>query len=713
MDDHDAVRRTRTDLARMKRAIAVALALCAPWPLAAQNAITQEGTVLQNSPMMFRGNNRARQGAPAQGAPKGQIAETGDAVVGGRCDYSAPTDTPDGYSFVCIDGKGNSVISGGTKFPSQPFTIVVNGTRYEMPFNVAIIGSDAIVGDISGLKAAVGAAGKRMTRLGYNMPGDGGLAMYNWATVNCAAADNGAQVQPTGVTGCWIADFSGTQPTPMVWGARGNGTIDDTAAVQAAINAMQGKAKILYLGPFRYLIGAQLNVSDVLNIVGEGVKGDTYASTCPTGSSSFIINSNINALSLTAKYAGVKGVCFQMGTAPGQRTAGGVAISAKSTTGNGSRNDIIDNTIIYSAKGIYLTGLPGNQNNGSTIRGNLIISPSQIGISIGAESTGAGTVGTMLSDNQIVCHATIGGDATTANAYGLFVYDGAVTADMTDNGPYGCNVGTSLEPGANQLASGSFSGVLGDSSKTADLYIGPKTAGIATGRFVNFWVSNAAAGNTTDRPIWITTYNGGTVKRLLFSGGQVHSNYGQTSASITVDGASDVLFDGIMFHGNGPESVIGPAYDIINSYTITLSGNHIPGDYQAGIRVYGAGTNGIGIVGNTNFGGRPFAIDTINPNMTMVIKDNIGPSMICANLTTANDVTFTDATDCYKTVGAGEIWTMAGGWGGRDVMLLAGASLVLHNNVPLNGVCRPNLTMVAGDSIRLRYNASDKCWMQN
>ena len=53
----------------MKRAIAVALALCAPWPLAAQNAITQEGTVLQNAPMMFRGNNRARQGATVQGAP--------------------------------------------------------------------------------------------------------------------------------------------------------------------------------------------------------------------------------------------------------------------------------------------------------------------------------------------------------------------------------------------------------------------------------------------------------------------------------------------------------------------------------------------------------------------------------------------------------------------------------------------------------------------
>ena len=78
----------------MRKILAIALALCAPWPLAAQNAITQEGTVLQNSPMMFRGNNRARQGAPVQGAPKGQIVETGDSVVGGRCDYSEKRKRP-------------------------------------------------------------------------------------------------------------------------------------------------------------------------------------------------------------------------------------------------------------------------------------------------------------------------------------------------------------------------------------------------------------------------------------------------------------------------------------------------------------------------------------------------------------------------------------------------------------------------------------------
>ena len=66
----------------MKRVLVAALMLLALAPEgAAQNAITQEGTALQNSPMMFRSNNRARQGATVNGAPTGQTVTTGDSVV--------------------------------------------------------------------------------------------------------------------------------------------------------------------------------------------------------------------------------------------------------------------------------------------------------------------------------------------------------------------------------------------------------------------------------------------------------------------------------------------------------------------------------------------------------------------------------------------------------------------------------------------------------
>jgi hypothetical protein len=113
--------------------LAVLALACVPWPASAQNAITQEGTVLQNSPMMFRGNNRARQGAGVGGAPSGQTVTTGDSVVGGRCDYSAPTDAPGGYYKLCVDAAAGRIVLDGTKAPPLGLTVEINGSTYGFP----------------------------------------------------------------------------------------------------------------------------------------------------------------------------------------------------------------------------------------------------------------------------------------------------------------------------------------------------------------------------------------------------------------------------------------------------------------------------------------------------------------------------------------------------------------------------------------------------
>jgi hypothetical protein len=113
--------------------LAVLALACVPWPAAAQNAITQEGTALQNSPMMFRGNNRARQGAGVGGAPSGQTITTGDSVVGGRCDYSAPTDAPGGYYKLCVDAAAGKIVLDGTKAPPLGLTVEINGSTYGFP----------------------------------------------------------------------------------------------------------------------------------------------------------------------------------------------------------------------------------------------------------------------------------------------------------------------------------------------------------------------------------------------------------------------------------------------------------------------------------------------------------------------------------------------------------------------------------------------------
>ena len=281
----------------MKRAIAVALALCAPWPLAAQNAITQEGTVLQNAPMMFRGNNRARQGATVNGAPRGQTVDTGDSVVGGRCDYSAPTDDPAGYQKLCIDAKTGTITLDGTKSPlPDTITVKIGDKTYHVPGAAVIEGSDAVVPDNIALKAAVGAVGKRVVRLGFYAPGDGGLATYNWSGTDCVSPDNGAQVQPN-TTGCWTADLMAGPIMPQLFGAKGDGVANDAPAIQAAVTAANG-AKV-YLPRGTYRICSAITSTTPVWIAGAGsgsgpstVLPNTKITLCNAAQNGFTINSN-------------------------------------------------------------------------------------------------------------------------------------------------------------------------------------------------------------------------------------------------------------------------------------------------------------------------------------------------------------------------------------------------------------------------------------
>jgi len=177
----------------MKRALAVALALCALVPEGhAQNAITQEGTVIQNSPMMFRGNNRARQGATVGGAPTGQIVTTGDAVVGGRCDYSAPTDAL--YYRLCLDAKNGQIIYDGTDSP-KGLSFLINGEQIA-------IGSGGGGGTFPGIVSGVISGEKTQG----NSPGDYG-GIWSFAGVS-VTADTATNLMPSSGIPAWSVNHS-------------------------------------------------------------------------------------------------------------------------------------------------------------------------------------------------------------------------------------------------------------------------------------------------------------------------------------------------------------------------------------------------------------------------------------------------------------------------------------------------------------------------
>jgi hypothetical protein len=104
---------------------------------------------------------------------------------------------------------------------------------------------------------------------GYWGPGDGGGGAFYWdATQAIVNDDGGTIVAPTGaVVGCWMRLFEG-QFSVRSFGAKGDGTTDDTLAIQRAIDAAQRTgiraAKVVFPAG-SYVVGATASSGLVVN----------------------------------------------------------------------------------------------------------------------------------------------------------------------------------------------------------------------------------------------------------------------------------------------------------------------------------------------------------------------------------------------------------------------------------------------------------------
>src|ERR1700692_1129680 len=102
-------------------------------------------------------------------------------------------------------------------------------------------------------------------------------------TVPNSTAPDG-KIQPiAGITTKALADEFKGAVTPIEFGAKGNGSSDDTAAVQAAINSAATRHVTLDLGGPVYGIASALTASKLVIIAGSVGGSGLYGHTCPEG----------------------------------------------------------------------------------------------------------------------------------------------------------------------------------------------------------------------------------------------------------------------------------------------------------------------------------------------------------------------------------------------------------------------------------------------
>ena len=127
-----------------------------------------------------------------------------------------------------------------------------------------------VVTNIAGLRAQTNGSAQAIYVEGYSNPDDGGQGLFIYTPSDTTSADNGGTVIIDAAGDRWKRDFTG--PASVRWfGARGDGSTNDTTAIQAALNATQS----VFLPAGTYVTSATLNIT----LDGAEVSGDSSADT--------------------------------------------------------------------------------------------------------------------------------------------------------------------------------------------------------------------------------------------------------------------------------------------------------------------------------------------------------------------------------------------------------------------------------------------------
>ncbi|AAR89341.2 gp48 [Burkholderia phage Bcep43] len=540
-------------------------------------------------------------------------------------------------------------------------------------------------------------------RAGYATAGDGGAMFYRPSNAACSLAagngDNGSQVKSADGN-CFLWQPAGQRVTPMVFGATGNGTADDTTPLQNALTATAGHT--LYLGNNLYGISSTLTANG--NIEGNGGGQGIYNATCTSGIR--LLAGTFDAMSLGRAGIAIRNICMDI--------AGGVTSTKGGIVEIGAHNFLVVEKSQFNnvCKGIYLSGNGGTQNVGSRIVDNTIIPYNTAGcaaIVVGNVSTGASTVDAVLRGNQIYC----GG---APNADGIQVYDaGGLMASQ--NTPYMCKYGTRIIPGTNQQTIWAYfnSTVLGDTSGTNDLLIDPSasSAVIHGLNFTDTWASSATGGDN------VRIQDTGAVPVASYQGIRFvnHRTYIATTSSngFTINATAEVAIKDSTIcaaaANTGSGISLGATMQKVAIQNNTIGTcDQTSGSLATGITVP-SGVDKLMITGNR--------LDTATAPLSLadsaaaawVIRDNLGVDNITGNIASAASIVLPN-NPIVNVTGTTAVTGMTARWSHRTLTLVPStAGGVAFNTGGSTGPMCNSVTAAQFVSVSATWDSGFGCWL--
>lgn len=562
---------------------------------------------------------------------------------------------------------------------------------------------------------------------GHDANGNGTIALNSFTgeplhTLNVSVNGSLFQFPPPGVAGSTPA--YGTTPITLA-SCVGDGIANDTACFQSAVNTTAAAGVPLILdGVHKYLISSTITSTGTPIILGTQGGTSIYSSSCPSG---IVVRSDITAFDFTGPSGRVENVCFEMGSAAGQRNSGAaVHIGATSSTQQG-HFQLKNNTVIHPYDGFLIGGTTTGttQTTNTIVADNLIINPKHIGITNGLTSTNASTNSTTIRDNAIVCFAFAG------SATGIAIYDGSVEYYGGDGGPYGCNIGTALIPQSGQVVIGSYTGIFGDSNITNSLLVSPAAGGaVNMPRIHGAWAGYTVSGTTNTN---ILFSGAGSIKDVIVDGLLAHSGPLQTTPIIDIQTGGNISITGSHILADGSGTATGPGIRIgTNPTNVVINGNIIGSGgatLTSGVQLNAAGggtiisnngfssTTGVTVTGASNVFsllGNNLALTTTpisyTPNgETAILRNNIGVDGVQPTLASASTITL-PLNPQITLSGTAAIATINGGWSGRDVMFFqTGPVTFVTGGTAGKAICNA-LSPAAGLPVLAHFSPDDGCW---